>query len=237
MDGCPPWHAVAALGWGPPQPRVVRVWVADLDPWWRRPPPPWLDLAEIRRSEALVGTQRRAIWVTGRAFVRAVLSESSGIPPAEVPLIADVRTGPRLLASGTNLSISHAGTVIAVAVSSDIDLGIDLEPAGRLRDAADLDRLARTVLSAAERNRIDPAGDDLADAVLTAWVRKEAVVKALRLGLQVPFGDLQVRSDGIVDGRPVDGRPLRVLDLALGAGLVGAVAAPPDREVVITVVG
>jgi 4'-phosphopantetheinyl transferase len=215
---------------------VVRVWVAELEPWWRRPPPPWLDPAEIRRSEALVGVQRRAVWVAGRVFVRAVLSASSGVPPAEVPLLADARTGPRLSASHTNLSISHAGTVIAVAVSSDVDLGVDLEPAGRLRGAADLHRLARTVLSPAESRRIRPVGDDLADALLTSWVRKEAVVKALRLGLQVPFGALEVRPDGIVEGVPVDGRPLRVLDLALGAHLVGAVAAPPGREVAVTVV-
>jgi 4'-phosphopantetheinyl transferase len=216
---------------------VVRVWVAELEPWWRRPPPSWLDLAEIRRSEALVGAQRRAVWVAGRVFVRAVLSASSGVPPAEVPLFADARRGPRLPAGGANLSIAHAGTVIAVAVSADVDLGIDLEPTGRLRGAADLDRLARTVLSPAEWRRVSPVGDDLSDVLLTSWVRKEAVVKALRLGLQVPFAALQVRPDGIVEGRPVDERPLRVLDLALGAQLVGAVAAPPGRQVEVTVVG
>jgi 4'-phosphopantetheinyl transferase len=152
-------------------------------------------------------------------------------------LVTDARTGPRLLTSETNLSISHAGTVIAVAVSSDVDLGTDLEPVGRLRGAADLDRLARTVLSPAEWRRISPVSCDLADELLTSWVRKEAVVKALRLGLQIPFGALEVRSDGIVEGHPVDGRPLRVVDLALGAKLVGAVAAPPGRQVEVTVVG
>jgi len=121
-------------------------------------------------------------------------------------------------------------------LSSDVELGVDLELAGRLRGAADLDRLARTVLSPAEGRRINTVGDALADALLTSWVRKEAVVKALRLGLQIPFECLQIRSDGIVEGRPVDRRPLRVLDLGLGAQLVGAVAAPPGREVEVIIV-
>ena len=185
----------------------------------------------------MVGVQRRAVWVAGRVFVRAVLSAASGVPPAEVPLLADARTGPRLPASDTNLSISHAGqssrwpcrptSTWASTSNRQAGCGALLTSTGS----------ARTVLSPAESRRISPVGDDLADELLTSWVRKEAVVKALRLGLQVPFGAIEVRPDGIVEGLPVDGRPLRVLDLELGAHLVGAVAAPPGREVAVTVIG
>jgi 4'-phosphopantetheinyl transferase len=77
---------------------------------------------------------------------------------------------PRLPHAG--LSLSHSGGVVA-AVAADSPVGIDVEPwAG----AASVAEIARDVTTPSERRAVarQPAADA---ALLTLWVRKEAMVK------------------------------------------------------------
>lgn len=105
-----------------------------------------------------------------------------------------------------NVSLSHAGGV-TLAVHADGPIGIDHEPVG-----ADVPR--GVVAHPSE------SGD-----ALSLWVRKEAVLKATGLGLQVDPRSFWLDTEG----RPspiqgYDGPPLVVVDLEIN-GFVAALAS------------
>jgi len=81
-------------------------------------------------------------------------------------------------------SLSYSGNSMLIAWSLDHEIGVDLERVRPIADAADLAELHCT---ASERQRLPKPGSTGYDqAFLALWVRKEACVKALGRGLDIP---------------------------------------------------
>lgn len=80
-------------------------------------------------------------------------------------------------------SLSYSGTNVLAAWSLDHEIGVDLECARPIADAADLADLHCTVRERQRLPRPGAAGYDR--AFLALWVRKEACVKALGRGLGI----------------------------------------------------
>jgi phosphopantetheinyl transferase len=132
------------------------------------------------------------------------------------------------------LSLARSAGVVAAAVGTGVGVGIDVE---RL-DGTRFSGLGGTVLHEAESVPSE-------HALALTWTRKEAVLKALGVGLTVD--PREVRLDASVAGARVlslptgyDASRVRLLDLALPSGLVGALAVlvdRPDREVSVVAAG
>ena len=140
------------------------------------------------------------------AVLRMVVGTHVGVPPARVEIDRSCRGcggqhgKPRL--PGVQVSVSHSGDTIAVAISLDGPVGVDVEEIG-LHDPAELGRLAADVLAPEEHAVLEQLpGRDRARGFLTYWTRKEALVKATADGLSVPF-------ESVVVSRPSD--PPRLL--------------------------
>jgi 4'-phosphopantetheinyl transferase len=130
---------------------------------------------------------------------------------------------------GPDVSVAHAGGVVVAAVA-DGAVGIDVEPLDQeLRP-----ELVDVVLSAAEQARWPGPGPS-ADDVLRCWVRKEAVLKSVGLGLDVDPRQVELADSGppaLVRWSGPGRRPsLRLADLDLGPGLVAAVARLGRRAI------
>ncbi len=85
------------------------------------------------------------------------------------------------------VSVSHSGDWVLVAATRDHAIGVDVE-----RVDPDLDHLAvgRLVLRDEELAELTAVAEpDRASWFTRCWVRKEAVVKALGLGLRLPLRD------------------------------------------------
>ena len=129
--------------------------------------------------------------------------------------------------SGLDLSVAHAGSVIAVAVGRGRTVGVDVETMDRLR--VDL-RSAGSVFTAAESTLLAKA-EDWPRLTLAVWTRKEAVVKATGWGLVYPLDEVAVADPGtaILDGDvfevEVEGATFGVATFVLGGGEVLSVAA------------
>ncbi|MFF3844555.1 4'-phosphopantetheinyl transferase family protein [Streptomyces sp. NPDC002328] len=158
-----------------------------------------LDPVERTRYEAISKPADRERFLAGCALSRIALSEPLGLPPAEIPLrrvcprCGGPHGKPGLAAAphaDVGFSVTHSGDVVGVAVGRGVAVGLDAEE----RDAAlDVATVAPVALTDRELTALNahPATARAA-AFLRTWTRKEAVLKALGVGLTVPLRRLEV---------------------------------------------
>jgi 4'-phosphopantetheinyl transferase len=152
-----------------------------------------LTAGECARADRFVFARDRAAFVTARAALRRWLGTQLDRRPAEVPLEIDEHGRPHLatsLAHELDFSLSHSGTVAVLATAVGGRIGVDVEWHGRQRTLRDL--LPR-VMGPQEQSRLATLeGDEFVRAFLGCWTRKEAVTKALGIGLSYPVAAIDV---------------------------------------------
>ena len=186
---------------------------------------PILTTAEMERARRLVAPPVRRGFVGGRWLLRSVLSALTG---AEARLL-DIQAGAhgKLFLVGherlaVSFNLSHSGDLVALALVRGRRIGIDIEVERPLTDAT---LLARRILSPRERERYEalPAGAR-DSALLVAWTRKEAVLKAVGTGVSGGLSTVEVLADSVVRL----GETWSVRSLAMPPGFHGAVAIDGD---------
>lgn len=160
--------------------------------WWARPltrsaSDPLVALLDPTEQGRRAGYRRdadRARFTVAAGLLRLVAGLQLGVPPERLAITrscpdCDRPHGrPVLPADGWEVSVSHSGDRVAVAIGRTGPLGVDVE---EVRTPGEPD-LRALVLAASER------GDDLT----TYWVRKEAVLKATGEGLRVGLTEVVV---------------------------------------------
>jgi 4'-phosphopantetheinyl transferase len=215
--------------------------------WWARPVVETprllglLDAVEQGRYTAYHRAIDRLRFLTGRVVGKALAGRRLGVPPARVvldstcPDCGRTHGKPRVVPPDGHpanrplpeLSISHSGELIAVAVTDGLPVGVDVE---QERDVQ-VDDLARMTLSPGELSAFAevPAADRDA-AFFTIWSRKEALLKATGRGLSIPMTKVTVNAwdqpPRILASRSseVDAAAMRMAHLDAGAGYRAAVA-------------
>jgi 4'-phosphopantetheinyl transferase len=190
-----------------PEPDVC-LWLVDLD---RAPAGPderaLLTADERARAARFHFDVHRHRFVACRAVLRQRLAATLGLEPRDVrfeygPFGKPVLAG----ASRVRFNLSHSDQWALLALSADRDLGVDIE---RVRVLDDLDRLAETVFSPAERRDLARVDDSArAEAFFNGWTRKEAYIKARGDGLQrLTDFDVTLVPHEPVELRRMDGEP------------------------------
>jgi 4'-phosphopantetheinyl transferase len=133
----------------------------------------------------------RARFTVGSTIVRMLAGAALGVPPETVVLDRSCsgcgrpHHVPRVPGSNLRFSVSHSGDTVVVAATQQARVGVDVEA---LDPRHGVDELARPLLGPAESpafRGLTP--EDRHRAFFTIWCRKEAVLKALGVGLQVPL--------------------------------------------------
>jgi 4'-phosphopantetheinyl transferase len=133
----------------------------------------WLDSAERTRCAAYGREILRRRFVAAHAALRLILGRVLGRHPAEIIFRRNAWGRPEM-PEGPAFNLSHAGPQALIAVSGQQAIGVDIELLERKMSREVYD----AVTSAEEHQDRADAGDRL-----RLWVRKEAVLKALGLGL------------------------------------------------------
>lgn len=117
--------------------------------------------------------------VATRAALRRLLSAHTGIAPEKLVFSENAYGKPLLKsAHGLAFNVSHAGGYALIALAACGQVGVDIE---RCRPEAELASLSGLVLSPSERRYHDSGRSAL--PFIERWVVKEAVLKALGLGI------------------------------------------------------
>ena len=144
-----------------------------------------LDAQEAARAKNFVFERDRVRYVRAHAGLRRLLGRMLDMPSRELQFEAGSHGKPSLRgrAGRLDFNLSHGGDLCAVAVAHGRSVGVDIEPWREISGAAEL---SRTVFSPAEQAAwsLRPTVGQQRD-FLRLWTRKEAVLKAVGLGLAV----------------------------------------------------
>lgn len=156
--------------------------------------------AEQERAAGFRFAEDRNAYVAAHGLVRIVLGHRLSSVPSALRFSNDGKS--RLLHSrgnGIDFSLAHTRGCVACAVSNGFGVGVDVEREGTTTPPP------HTWLSQEERAWLSrKLGTAQAAASLDLWCRKEALAKALGLGVAVDFTRLQI---------PLDNGPLRSMFL------------------------
>lgn len=189
----------------------VAVLHARLDDW--RP-----DLGNAPRLRAVLGQDwarylelrhpgTRARFAASRLMLKSAAAAALRVPPEAVPLGYTPAGRPYLRGyDAVDVSLSHTGDLLAVALTTRGLVGIDVERTDRRLDTPGM---ARHLCTPHEREAIEGmAAEQRNEVLVRLWTLKEAYTKAIGRGLQVSFTDFGFPLDGGATGlRAPDGTP------------------------------
>jgi 4'-phosphopantetheinyl transferase len=138
---------------------------------------------ERERANRLVREEDRALWIHTRAVLRRLLAGHLGTD-SRLIVFGEGPHGKPEVSSGDGLqfSVSHSGSVAAITVSRDRQVGIDVE---RIQSDLPWEPIANRFFSTAELAFIEsrpPAERRI--LFFHCWVRKESYLKGLGVGLK-----------------------------------------------------
>jgi 4'-phosphopantetheinyl transferase len=205
-------------------PHEIHVWYVDLTL-----PAGDVSLSshEHERASAFRADRDRVRFVAAHVAVRRVLGTYLDTAPDVLRFGALAFGKPFIEHPATPLrfSLSHSEDLAAVAIAADADVGVDLECVDR--QVGDIEALARVCFSADEQRELArsvPAERHV--RFLRGWTRKEAYLKAIGQGLQVPPETVPIS----FDDPPFAVTPgWHVIPLAPGPRAIAALAAPATR--------
>lgn len=216
--------------------------------WWVDPAaaPDWceklLSEPERRRAESFHQTVPRRRFIAATALLKVTVAEWTGGHPLDVavrrecPGCGGPHGRPEVVGAALNVSLSHSGDRVAVALCADGPVGVDVEQVSDV----DVETMLEFVLGDAERRAFGEVRGRPARlrAFLRYWTRKESVLKATGDGLRIPMRHVTLgppdeppRLTGFT-GRPELVGAACLTDLHPGPGYVGALtvlSAAPVR--------
>ena len=196
---------------------------------------PCLDAHDRERAARFRFPEDRARFVLGRSLLRKCLGQYLQQTPETIELSYTDRDRPVLAHDETlQFSLSHTHDLVAVALTADARIGIDLE---YVKGTPDLPELAERILSAKElQTFLALSGNDARSAFFRVWTRKEAYLKARGEGIaealqqiSVSLGPEEISS--LTDDRDESAaQAWRLFSLPVPTGYLGHVACDKPQK-------
>lgn len=194
-----------------------------------------LSADEQERADRFRSHHDRSRFIAARALLRQLLGDYLGAPPGQLVFGYGAHGKPRVESDqAITFNLSHAADMALIAFARENDLGVDLESAAVLLDP---ESVVQRCMSKRERRLLHRVPAETRDeAILTTWVRKEAVAKGRGEGLGLPLAGIGTRPGVPASGQPVIVRTSRrdrwfVWDLPVGGG--AAALASRRRDISI----
>jgi 4'-phosphopantetheinyl transferase len=149
-----------------------------------------LAASELERADRFRVTDDRRRYTVTRALLRTILGEYLNLAPRSLSFMYNSfgkpSLGPAVDARGITFNVAHSGDFSLLLFGMTTDVGVDVE---HLQIERNVVELAKAMLPPSQ------CGEVLAQpeagrkrAFLQAWTRREAIGKALGVGLSIPRG-------------------------------------------------
>ncbi|MGO4152596.1 4'-phosphopantetheinyl transferase family protein [Cupriavidus sp. YAF13] len=138
---------------------------------------------ERQRARAYRHERNRNAFIARRSLLRWLIGGYLTCRPESLRFCATPFGKPVLQwphAAKLAFSVSHTDGMTLLAFAWDCRVGVDVE---RWIDGLDIAGIGRGIFSPIEEEALEPARPDSAATVLSIWTRKEALLKALGMGL------------------------------------------------------
>ncbi len=187
---------------------------------------------ELARAEGFGNAQARRRFVVARGTLRVLLGNLLGEPSRSIAIEEGASGKPRLSGAGRRLgfNVSHSGDLALICIAEGVEVGVDLE---RLRPVPDAIAIARRRFAPAEARFVEEGrAADVDRRFLLCWTRKEALAKAVGVGLSFDLRSFAVpldESSGVVSlDAPGEEQAQRwsIFDIPMGNEYVAALALP-----------
>jgi 4'-phosphopantetheinyl transferase len=157
---------------------------------------------ERARAAGFALERPRHVFVASRAALRSILGSYLDLSPDRAPIVTDPSGKPRLADGDLRFNLAHSGNLTLIAVTRGCEIGVDVEllrPVDRSHEIAarNFHPVELAAVLAADDN--ENAAAELPAVFMRCWTRKEAVLKAVGVGLGYPldaFDTLTQASDG-----------------------------------------
>lgn len=166
-----------------------------------------LSAEESRRAGRFFKDADRVRYALGHAMLRILLARRLAVAPAEIAFAASPNGKPRLAGQGVPLAfnLSYGDGMVALAFARR-PVGVDVEA---VRDNVAFSDIGRRFFRSDELRYLESGVDSgIRDRFFRLWTRKEAVLKALGVGLS-GLGEVSVLGDLVVADAE-QGGPMRV---------------------------
>ena len=186
----------------------------------------WLSGDERARMQRFGNQTLRIRYLVGRASLRWVLAQTTGVAPRDVAIERGPRGRPQLaIAAGLDFNVSHTAGVALIGIAREGRIGADVEREDRTIHSAGL---ARRILTDRERAALPSTNDAIRRRILRLWTCKEALAKATGDAMSAPFGRIDIETEpslALAGGpAPYHARDFALAAAAVPAGYLGTVA-------------
>jgi 4'-phosphopantetheinyl transferase len=184
---------IASLDRDPPPTDTIRCWrvlVDQIDPATEFDLRSVMDDGERMRASRFLHASDRRSFAAAHAGLRLVLAAALGAKCHEFRFGSGLFGKPVLEDGAVEFNLSHSGGVVLIALAKELAIGADVE---QIRPLPDRHAIVNNYLhrsEAADLNALPEAEAGL--AFFRCWARKEAVTKALGLGLSLPLDRYRV---------------------------------------------
>jgi 4'-phosphopantetheinyl transferase len=157
------------------------------------------------RAARLRSTDLRLRFIIAHGAMRSILSRYLGVAAEAIRVDTTPAGKPFLPGTALSFNLACSDEVALCALAANCQIGVDVE---RIRAMADADALVRSYFAPGEARAYAalPAVERTA-AFFSTWTRKEAIVKAVGDGAQIPLERFEV------DIRPSSTQPTIATDL------------------------
>jgi 4'-phosphopantetheinyl transferase len=181
-----------------PESNQIKV-LAATDAWLHRNlnPAKILNVKEQARADRFVVETARTQFAFARAFLRTALGHALNIPAEDVTFGTGPHGKPFLAGqpsqSGLQFNLSHCSGLTLFAATLDSSVGVDVEQPDR---SIDRHRFAQRFFHRLELERLSGLSPkEHRDVFFRIWTQKEAWLKALGVGLDLPLSSFAVTGE------------------------------------------
>ena len=190
-----------------------------------------LSAGERVRAERFRAAADRLSFTAAHGTLRLLLAAMLGERPQSLAFAANAWGKPRLVPDrAIEFNMSHSGGIVLTALARHLPIGVDVEAMRPFAERADIVQRYFHPGEAADLATVPPA--DAEAAFFRCWSRKEAVVKALGLGMSLDLHRYRVaclpgaRAEVLaLEAEAAPQQNWSLIDLDPGPGYVGALAA------------